>query len=135
SVGRLEPVQAMLGAGGWALFALGWGDVRPFRGVPEEDPQVIEGPILSLRQRLPLSRAAILVTAIAGAFACSALAWAVVRPAHALLAHALAVTCAVALLTAGSRLSANLPADIPPPEPGARLNAAAVPLACLGVLL
>ncbi|HLV19472.1 MAG TPA: hypothetical protein VKZ49_01270 [Polyangiaceae bacterium] len=135
AVARLEPVQAMLGAGGWALFALGWGEVRQYREVPEDDPQVIEGPALSLRQRLPLSRGMILVTAIAGAGTCAALAWAVTRPAHALLAHALAVTCAVALTTAGSRLAANLPAEAARPEAGARVSAAAVPLACLGVLL
>jgi hypothetical protein len=105
SVERLEPVRSALGGAGWALFALGWGSVRRAGTVPEDDPHVLSGPPLTARSRLPLSASIVLGISLVGLTLPLALAWRVVRPEHALFAHAAALLSALFILNAGSNIA------------------------------
>ncbi|HEY6560614.1 MAG TPA: hypothetical protein VI072_25195 [Polyangiaceae bacterium] len=104
-VDRLEPVRSALGAAGWALFALGWGSVRRADSVPEDDPHVLAGPLLTARSQLPVSASVILGISLVGLAVPLTLAWRVVRLEHALFAHAAALLCALAILTAGANIA------------------------------
>ena len=104
-VERLDPLQAALGALGWAAFAFGWGSLRQLGTVPEEHPNVLGGTSLRPREALPIGALPVLALSIAGAAGCLALAWRVARPDHSLLAHAAAVACAIAILSAGAKVA------------------------------
>lgn len=132
---RLEPVRAGLGAAGWALFAFGWGTVRTVGSVPEEDPHAIGGPPLPARSELPRGTLIVFTLGLLGALVPLMLAWRVLRPGHALLAHAVAVTCAIATVTAAAKIALARGSwqELTPPR--ARLTAATRPLALVTVLL
>jgi hypothetical protein len=134
-VQALEPVRAGLGAVGWALFALGWGTVRTVGDVPEEDPHAIVGAPLPARGRLPRATLAVFSIGLAGAAVPLLLAWRVIRPGHALLAHAVAVTCAVAIVTSAAKIALARGSWQAQNPPRVRLLAASRPLAVLTVLL
>lgn len=116
SVDRLEPTRSALGAMGWALFALGWGNLRRVGTVPEDDPHVIPGAPLVPRSRVPASAVVILGIGLVGALAPPLLAWRVVRSEHALLAHAAALLCSLAVVNASSTvaLGRGSPRSLPP---------------------
>lgn len=102
---RLEPVRAALGVVGWVLFAFGWGASREHARVPEDDPRVLPGEPLSPRGQLPGGAVGVLAVAIAGAGLPLALAWRVTRPSHALFAEAVAVACALGLVSSGAQIA------------------------------
>jgi hypothetical protein len=134
-VDRIEPIRASLGAAGWALFALGWGAVRPIGQVPEDDPNAIVGAPLAARGHLPGMAFVVLGVGLAGALVPLFLAWRVIRPDHALFGHAVAVACALALLSASARIAVDRAKWQPASSASARINAAAGPLMLLGVVL
>ncbi|HEX4336378.1 MAG TPA: hypothetical protein VH062_10725 [Polyangiaceae bacterium] len=105
AVDRLEPIKAALGALGWVLFAFGWGGSREPEHVPEDDPRALPGDPLAPRGKLPDGAVVVLSLAIAGAALPLLLAWRVTRSAHALFAHAVAIGCAVALVSAGADIA------------------------------
>jgi hypothetical protein len=131
----LEPVRAGLGAVGWALFALGWGTVRTVGHVPEEDPNAIVGAPLPARGRLPRATVFVFSIGLLGATLPLLLAWRVTRAGHSLLAHAVAITCAVALVTTAAKIAIVRGSWQPQPSARVRLLAASRPLALLTVLL
>ena len=133
-VDQLEPVQAALGGLGWAAFAFGWGSLRQLGAVPEDHPNVLEGAALAARGTLPKGALLVLGLSILGATSCLALAWRVPRPDHALLAHAAAVACAIALLGGGAKV-AILRGPRQPQVPARRINAARRWLVASGLLL
>jgi hypothetical protein len=94
-VTEVDPLRAAFGSVGWALYAFGWGSVRRWGSVPEEDPRAVEGPPLTARGKLPSAASWIFAAGLVGAGLIVLLAWRVRRPVHALLAHALALTLAV----------------------------------------
>lgn len=131
---RLEPVRAALGGVGWGLFALGWGQVRELGHVPEDDPKAIAGPPLVARNQLPPGAAVALGVGVVGALVPLMLAWRVDRQDHALLAHAAAIACAVAMLYCSVRVALDRGIyTLPPPRD--RLGAATPTLSVLVVLL
>ncbi|MFO0568876.1 MAG: hypothetical protein U0263_24680 [Polyangiaceae bacterium] len=133
-VQHLEPVRAAIGAVAWVLFAFGWGAVRA-PGVPEEDPRAILGAPLPARSQLPLGSTAIFVVGLVGAAIPLFTAWRVARPHHALLSHAAAVVCAIALVQGGVRIAVERQDHRPMTPPTARLGAAVRPLTLLAVAL
>lgn len=135
NVQRLEPVRAAIGAVAWLLFALGWGAVRSSTNVPEDDPRALPGPPLPARAQLPRGSLVLLLVGALGALGPLALAWRVTRPSHALLAHAVAVVCALALLSAAVRLAIGRESWRPTSVASARLSAAVRPLALLALVL
>jgi hypothetical protein len=98
SVEELDPLRAAFGSVGWALFAFGWGSMRHWGSVPEEDPRAVDGPPLVARANLPPLAGWIFGAGVMGGGLILALAWRVHRPTHALLSHALALTLAVWLV-------------------------------------
>jgi hypothetical protein len=134
SVQRLDPLRALLGALGWMLFAFGWGSVRELGHVPEEDPHALPGPPLSRRGRLPPLATALFALALLGALAPMLAAWRVARPTHALMAHSVAMLCAILVLSAGARLAVERDTwRAPPPE--RRFLASMRPLSVLALTL
>lgn len=135
SVEHLEPVRACLGAVGWALFAFGWGAVRHAGSIPEEDPHVIRGDPLSARGQLPWSTFFVYSIGLLGAVIALVLAWQVVRPAQALLAHSVALVAAIALVGCAARVAVERGRSRSSLAPRSRLNASARPLAMALLLL
>lgn len=131
---RLEPVRASLGGVGWMLFAFGWGAVRRPGSVPEQDPHVVAGEPLSPRATVSFESALVFGLAVLMALLCWFLAWRVADDERALLAHAFALACAVAMVVVGARVSVSLGKPHALPRPTARLNAASAPLAGLLIL-
>jgi hypothetical protein len=134
-VDRLEPVRSALGGVGWTLFALGWGTVRRAGSVPEEDPHVLLGPPLVARSRLPRSALIVLVVSLVGTLLPLSLAWRVVRPEHALLAHAAALLAALAILNSGANVGLRLGQARSSGSSRQRLAAATRPLGLLLLML
>lgn len=134
AVARIEPVRAASGGVGWALFALGWGQVRDVGRVPEDDPNVIHDRPLTARGQLPRGASVALAVGLVGALIPLLLAWRVDRPDHALLGHAAAVAGAVALLVGASRIALERGNYRPRPA-RTRLSSATPTLSVLVVVL
>jgi hypothetical protein len=134
NTGQLEPVRAALGGIGWMLFAFGWGAVRSPGSVPEQDPHVIAAAPLEPRSVLAWPSTLTFALACGLALLVWVLAFRVADEQRALLAHAAALACAVALVTVGARISVQLGTSRPRRRATARLNAASTALAGLLVL-
>jgi hypothetical protein len=135
AVDRLEPTKAAVGALGWVLFAFGWGGSREPEHVPEDDPRVLPGEPLAPRGRLPRGAVLVRSLAIAGAALPLLFAWRVTRSAHALFAHAVAIGCAVALVSAGADIAVRRGRWAPVEPPMRRLGHAAASLTILVVVM
>jgi hypothetical protein len=120
---------------GWALFALGWGTVRSVGSVPEEDPHAIVGAPLPPRARLPRAALIVFSVGLVGSLVPLMLAWRVIRPGHALLAQAAAISCAVAVVTSAAKIALAQGSWQRQTPPRSRLIAASRPLALLTVML
>jgi hypothetical protein len=135
AVDRLEPTKAALGALGWVLFAFGWGGSREPEHVPEDDPRALPGEPLEPRGRLPRGAVLVLGVATAGAALPLLFAWRVTRSAHALFAHAVAIGCAVALVSAGAEVAVRRGKWAPVEPQMRRLGGAAASLTLLSIVL
>jgi hypothetical protein len=132
---RLEPTRAALGVLGWVLFAFGWGSSREHARVPEDDPRVLPGEPLSPRGRLPSGAVVVLGVSIAGAAVPLALAWRVTRSAHALFAEAVAVACALALVSSGAQVAVRRGRWARVEPVSRQVGQATVPLVALAIVL
>jgi hypothetical protein len=94
---QLDPVQGLLGAVGWALFAIGWAGQKKIAPGPVELAPVASQPAVP---RKKLSRASIFALSAVALFAAvpMALAWWVESVERALLAHAVSLAAAIALV-------------------------------------
>ena len=129
---HLDPVHGLLGAVGWAAFAIVWGGERPALDPPDS-------PARSLPWPDTRRRAALIVGAVAAAAAIPiALAWWVQSTERALLAHAVSLAAGIALIAHAADLAAPQPREPgprpPPDRPQRRLFGAAWPLAALAGL-
>jgi hypothetical protein len=102
---HIEPIQAALGGAAWLAFAFSWGNMRRVGHVPEQHPNVLAGPPLVARSRMPRGTSAVFGISLAGALTCLLLAWRVKRPDHAILAQMVAAAAAIALVTHAARLA------------------------------
>ncbi|WP_437513632.1 hypothetical protein [Sorangium sp. So ce1099] len=96
---RLDPVRAAIGAIAWGIFALSWRDRWEARRQPEPDP---DAPLLQARGHLPPLATPVVAFGALVSLAILVLAWRVRDLDRALLAQAVAVACAVALITGAS---------------------------------
>jgi hypothetical protein len=135
AIDRIDPIEACLGGVGWMLFAFGWGAVRDVGTIPEDDPHVVSGTPLRARDTLPTGALLVFVASLLGAGAPLAMAWRVARPQHALLAHAVAVLCAVAMVTVGIEVAVARTERRVERAPGQRMRTAARPLTVLVILV
>jgi hypothetical protein len=96
---RLEPLRAAVGAIAWGAYALSWrerwdeGEGKP---EPSREP---DAPLLQARSTLPPGAIPIAAAGIVAALATLILAWNVRDAERALAAQAIAVACAVAVVT------------------------------------
>ena len=129
-----DPLLSALGAVAFTLYALGWGSMRRRGAVPEDAPNVIQGPPLQPRARphaiAPFVFGLILVSAMLPVF----LAFRVAEAERGLFAHAVAILAAILTITAGARVATGLGQRRALPVSSERLNAAAVPLALSALL-
>lgn len=130
-VQQLEPVRAASGAVGWMLFAFGWGAVRNVSSIPEDDPRVIRGELLTARQAPTRSAYVVFSLSLVGGLAPWLLAWRVTRPEHALLAHAVGLACAIALVSVGAELAVRRGRRRVVARPAERIDAASTSLLIL----
>lgn len=94
---RLDPLRASIGAVAWGAFALSW------REPWEIEPAAPEAPdpgasLLQARSALPRGAVAIMTIGVVSALVFLVLAWNVRDGDRALVAHAIAVACAVAII-------------------------------------
>ena len=99
---QLDPVQGVLGALGWALFAISWaGDSPAVTTLPTTPaaPAAPRSPDQSPHRRaLPKGAAVVLALVSVAAAVPMVLAWSVRTVERALLAHAVALAAAIALV-------------------------------------
>ncbi len=101
---RLDPLRAAIGAVAWGVFALSWNERWTFKAVEARDldPQA---PALLARATLPGFAVPIAGVGVVGALAYIALAWRVRDADRALMAQAVALICAVALVTSAATVA------------------------------
>jgi len=130
---NFDPVHGMLGAVGWAAFAIVWGGQR---AAPDAVDARTEGSARPLPWPETRRRTA-LVMALIGVAASlpMALAWWVQNTERALLAHAVSLAAAIALVAQAADVASPTPREAGPPplpeRPKRRLLGAAWPLAAL----
>jgi len=94
---HLDPVQGLLGAVGWALFAIGWAGQKKVPPGPVELAPVATRPAVP-RKRLSRRSVFVLAAVAVAAAVPMALAWWVESVERALLAHAVSLAAAIALV-------------------------------------
>jgi hypothetical protein len=99
---RLDPTRAALGAVAWGVFALAWSDRWKRAPAPPIDPNA---PSLTARAALPPFALPIAAGASLAAITLLAMAWRVREPDRAVVTHALAALCAVALVSAAASVA------------------------------
>jgi hypothetical protein len=101
----VDTFRAILGVLAWSVFALSWS--HPWSVSDAKLRKAPEGETVGLkpRRKAPPYAVGVAVMGAICALACMALAWVVKEPSRAVFAQALAVGCAVALLTSASRIA------------------------------
>lgn len=101
----VDPFRALLGVLAWGVYAVAWS--HPW-SVPDVDLKL--APVgdtsgLKPRRRMPAAAVGVAGGGVVGALACLALAWSITEPDRAVLGHAAAVGCAIALITSSASLA------------------------------
>jgi hypothetical protein len=126
---HLDPVHGVLGAVGWAAFAIVWGGERAPPDTSEAPARA--PPWTDARRRTTLVMSLVAVAASLP----MAFAWWVQNTERALLAHAVSLAAAIALVAQAAELASPAPREAGPPplpdRPRRRLAGAALPLAAL----
>jgi hypothetical protein len=99
---RMDPMRAAIGAVAWGVFALSWNERWTSKRAVEVDPQA---PSLQARATLPRLAVPIAAIGVASGLAYIALAWRVREVDRGLMAHAVALVCAVAVITASASVA------------------------------
>jgi hypothetical protein len=129
---QLDPVRSALGAMGFLLHALAWG--APPRNLDDEPlDNLVPGTPLQPRHRPLRATPAVFGLGIVLAVMPLAMAFAVERPGAALLAHGLALGCALLLTAASIDVALRLGKQHQFPAWRARATRAAWPLGALTV--
>jgi hypothetical protein len=117
---RLDPARAAVGALAWGAFALAWSPPWPQRAAQPEAPS----PELPPRASLPALAVPISALGILAAITGTSLAWRVPDPSRAILVHAAALACGVALVTVSASIAVSRGKT--PPRAGRRFSPIAV---------
>jgi hypothetical protein len=129
---HLDRIRTALGMLGWVLYAFGWGRVH----APPADrhAHVASGALLVPRSRLHPRATTIVAFAVVAALVLEGLAFRVDRAEHSVLAHAVAVACALLVLGTASRVALAQGTRHELASGTARLNAVALRGAALALL-
>jgi hypothetical protein len=98
--GRLDPIRGAFGAVAWGVFALSWSD--RWGSHPAEAPNDPEAPLLLARSELPVMATSLAGLGMVFGLVYLVLAWQVRDPDRGLVAQAVALLCAVGVVTAAS---------------------------------
>jgi len=101
---RLDPTRAGIGGIAWGVFALSWSDRWRRRTPAPVDPNA---PALQARATLPPYAVPIAALGFGASLALMIMAWRVREPDRAVVAHAVAVSCAVALTTVAAAVATS----------------------------
>jgi hypothetical protein len=129
-----EPMHATFGALGWMLYAFGWGELRGPGQIPEDDPRVLPGAPLVPRHALGRSVGVVFAFGVAGALAFVHLAFRVTRPAHSVMAQAVALVAGLLLVGGAARVALDR-GERALPARAERVSFAATWLAMLVIVL
>jgi hypothetical protein len=99
---RLDPMRAAIGAVAWGVFALSWNERWKSKMQPEIDAQA---PALQARSTLPRLAVPIAGIGVLAGLGYLIIAWRVREVDRALFAHALALGCAVAVITSAATVA------------------------------
>jgi hypothetical protein len=105
---QLGAFQGILGAVAWLAYGLAWGAVRKPGVIPESDPHVLPGELLTPRRELAGVTFATFALALCGALATWLSAWRVDGRERALLGHALSLSLAIGVLSVGAEAAIAL---------------------------
>jgi hypothetical protein len=94
---RLDPLRASIGAIAWGAFALSWRE--PWEVEVSPDAPEPGASLLQARSALPRGAIFIMTVGVAAGLVFLVLAWGIRDGDRALVAHALAVACAVAIIS------------------------------------
>lgn len=134
-VARMDGTRGLLGAGGFALYALAWGVPDVLRRlVPEDDPRADTSAPLEARDQLPWTARLVAALGVVTAALLSFLAWRLRDVPRSLFGQALAALIAVLVVSASSEIAVGRRTTALPP-PASRLRRAASPLLLLGLLV
>ena len=97
---RLDPVRGVFGAVAWGVFALSWSDRWGPRAIAA--PHDPEAPLLLARSELPVGARWLAALGVAFGLGYLVLAWQVRDPDRSLVAQAIALLCAVGVVTGAS---------------------------------
>jgi hypothetical protein len=135
---RFDPVQGLLGAVGWALFAIGWAGTKKLPPSPVELAPVAAQPAVP-RRKMPRGSAYVLAAIALAATVPMALAWWVQSVERALLAHAVSLAAAIALVAFAADMfdprTRQIERAMPVVRPERRLATAAPALLALLVMM
>ncbi|AKT41859.1 hypothetical protein [Chondromyces crocatus] len=110
---RLDPIRAAIGAIAWGVFALSWRD--RWSSGPSQTPET-DAPVLQARSRLPPTARLIASIGVLSALGLLFLAWRVREVDRGLMAQAVAIACAIALMTAAADVAVALGRRTQPPR-------------------
>jgi hypothetical protein len=96
---RLDPLRASIGAIAWGAFALSWREPWEVDEAATENPSEPGAALLQARSALPRGAIFIMTVGVIAGLIFLVLAWNVRDGDRALVAHALAVACAVAIIS------------------------------------
>lgn len=99
---RTDPLRAAIGAVAWGVFALSWNERWTSKSSEELDPHA---PSLPARATLPRLSVPIAAIGVLAGLTYAAMAWRVRDVDRALMAHAVAISCAVAVITAAATVA------------------------------
>lgn len=99
---RLDPLRAAIGAVAWGVFALSWNERWAPKREVEVDPSA---PVLQARATLPRLAVPIAAVGVATGLAYIVIAWRVRDVDRALVVHAVALVCAVAVISAAATVA------------------------------
>ncbi|MCS6900447.1 MAG: hypothetical protein RMJ98_12320 [Myxococcales bacterium] len=132
---RMDTTRGLLGAGGFALYALAWGVPDVLRRlVPEDDPRADTSAPLEARARLPWTARWVTALGVITAIVLTALAWRLRDISRSLLGQALAALLAVLVVSASAEIAVGRRGTELPPAP-TRLRRASSVLLLLGLML
>jgi hypothetical protein len=135
---RFDPVQGLLGAIGWAFFAVGWTSHKQLPPSPVEPSPVAAQPAVP-RKRMSRASVYVLCVIALAASVPMALAWWVESTERALLAHAISLAAAIALVAFATDLfdprARQVERAVPVARPERRLATAAPALLALLALM
>jgi hypothetical protein len=133
-IAKLDSLRGLLGAGGFALFALAWGVPDVFQRIaPEDNPRADTSTPLDARDKLPTAALPLAAVGIVATALMAFFAWRIHDSPRAMLAQALSGLAGVAVITAAAEIAVGRRGYVPS-SPRSRMHRAFAGLMLLSLL-